>query len=313
MQGRVRRLNALAALLAAGAALLPAAAGAALPVRYSSTAATLAAAANPNGSPPGANDFSCRPGAAHPYPVVLTHGTLENMAYNWNALSPLLKNNGYCVFALNYGQEPGRFLGFPGALPPGGTGRIEASAAQLAAFIDRVRSTTGAAEVDIVGHSQGGMMPRYYLRYLGGTAKVHTLVGLAPSNHGTTVNGLTALLDLIPGGRGGIGLVCGVACEQQLVGSPFMQRLNIGGDSVPGVSYTVIETRYDEVVTPHTSAFLSGPNVTNILLQSQCPLDFSEHLAISFDHIALRDVLNSLDPAHARRPACSFVAPIEGG
>jgi triacylglycerol esterase/lipase EstA (alpha/beta hydrolase family) len=313
MRGRIRRLGALAILVGALLAALPAAAGAALPVRYSSTAAAVAAAANTNGSPPGANDFSCRPSAAHPHPVVLSHGTLENMAYNWNALSPLLKNNGYCVFALNYGQEAGRVVGFPGALPPGGTGRIETSAAQLGAFVDRVRSVTGAGEVDIVGFSQGGMMPRHFIRFLGGAAKVHRLVGLAPSNHGTTLGGLTALIDLIPGGSGGISAVCGIGCTQQLAGSAFLQKLNSGGDTGPGVQYTVIETRYDEVVTPYTSAFLNGPNVTNILLQNQCALDFSEHLAISFDHIALRDVLNALDPAHAKPIRCTPVLPVEGG
>jgi triacylglycerol esterase/lipase EstA (alpha/beta hydrolase family) len=244
---------------------------------------------------------------------VLSHGTIENMAYNWNALSPLLKNNGYCAFALNYGQEAGKVVGLPGSIPPGGTAPIETSAAQLSAFVDRVRSATGAAKVDIVGHSQGGMMPRYYMRFLGGAGKVHRLVGLSPSNHGTTVDGLSALITLVPGGSAGLTAVCGIACVQQLAGSAFINNLNAGGDTEPGVQYTVIETRYDEVVTPYTSAFLSGPNVTNILLQNQCALDFSEHLSTSFDHIALRDVLNALDPAHARAPVCSFVAPLEGG
>ncbi len=59
--------------------------------------------------------------------------------------------------------------------------------------MQKVLAATGAKQVDIVGHSQGGMMPRYYLRFLGGAAKVETLVGLAPSNHGTTVNGLFTL------------------------------------------------------------------------------------------------------------------------
>ena len=45
---------------------------------------------------------------------------------------------------------------------------------------------TGAAKVDIIGHSQGGMMPRYYVKNLGGAAKVDDLIGLSPSNHGTT-------------------------------------------------------------------------------------------------------------------------------
>jgi triacylglycerol esterase/lipase EstA (alpha/beta hydrolase family) len=237
------------------------------------------------------------------------------MAYSWYTLSPLLHNLGYCVFALNYGQEPGRVAGLPGAVPPGGTGDIPTSAGQLATFVDQVLAQTGAPRVDIVGHSQGGMMPRYYMRFLDGAKKVHTLVGLSPSNHGTTVNGLTNLIDLVPGGAGrdGLGAGCGIACEQQLVGSPFMARLNGGGDTVPGVHYTNIETRYDQVVTPYTSAFLSGPEATNVDLQQQCPLDASEHLATPFDHIALRDVLNALDPPHAAAVTCSPVLPVLGG
>ncbi len=288
----------------------------ALPVVYSGAAADLYGATHLNGSPPGANDWSCRPSAAHPDPVVLVHGTLENMAYNWFTLSPLLRNAGYCVFALNYGQEAGRVVGLPGSLPPGGTGEIRKSAGELAGFVQRVLAATGAAKVDIVGHSQGGMMPRYYLRFLGGAEKVHSLVGLSPSNHGTTVDGLINLLALAGAkelGAGALGVACGVACEEQVVGSPFIEELNAGGDTVPGVEYTAIETRYDEVVTPYTSAFLAGPRVTDIELQQQCWLDESEHLATPFDHVALRDVLNALDPAHSQAPVCGLVLPVVGG
>jgi hypothetical protein len=79
------------------------------------------------------------------------------------------------------------------------------------------------------------------------------------------------------------------------------------------VDYTVIESQYDEVVTPYTSAFLSGPNVTNILLQSQCGLDDGEHLSMPYDHIADTDVLNALDPAEQITPACTPVLPVVGG
>jgi len=59
------------------------------------------------------------------------------------------------------------------------------------------------------------------------------------------------------------------AGEDQRVGSPFLAQLNSGGGGVPGVSYTVIETRNDEVVTPWASAFLAGSAVTNITVQNQ--------------------------------------------
>jgi len=257
-------------------------------------------------SPPAANNWSCKPSRAHPRPVVLVHGTFIDMSASWRALSPLLVDKGYCVFALNYGSSNGS-----GALGIYATGEIAASAGELSSFVNKVLTTTGASQVDIVGHSQGGMMPRYYMKFLGGAAKVHTLVGLAPSNHGTTVNGLFTIAEHIPGATAFLG-AC-QACEEQASGSSFIANLNAGGETLPGVSYTVIESTYDEVVTPYTSAFLSGPGVTNITLQSQCVLDLGEHLSMPYDHIADADVLTALDPSHPQHPACTPVLAVFGG
>lgn len=282
----------------------PAAASADYPVTYSFAAGIAAELFTPGASPPGSNDFSCKPTAAHPYPVVLVHGTFGDMTDSWQALSPLLADHGYCVFALNYGGSAGNiFQGYED---------ITASAGQLAAFVDQVLAATGAAKVDIVGHSQGGMMPRYYLGFLGGAAKVDALVGLAPSNHGTTLDGLFSLLNAFPGGSSFLGSLC-AACTEQQVGSAFVTKLNSGGDTVSGVRYTVISTEYDEVVTPYTSQFLAGSSVTNITLQNQCGLDFADHLAVIYDPVALNDVLNALDPAHQIPVGCTLVLPVLGG
>ena len=295
--------------LAAGtAAASPARRTASLPVDYNFLAGVAAALVNPSASPPGANNWSCQPSAAHPYPVVLVNGTGEDMADGFSALSPLLANNGYCVFAANFGGAPGSALQ--------GTGDITQSAAELATFVSQVLTATGAARVDLVGHSQGGMMPRYYLKFLGGASKVETLVGLAPSNHGTTLNGLasleTELATVLPGISSALGSAC-EACAQQIAGSSFLANLNAGGDTVAGPSYTVIETRNDEIVTPYTSAFLSGPDVTNIVLQNVCPLDQTDHIGIADDTVALHLVLNALDPAHPQLVPCVPVLPILGG
>jgi triacylglycerol esterase/lipase EstA (alpha/beta hydrolase family) len=296
----------LAATTAAlvGIAIAASSAAAQLPVIYNGVLGY--AHASPTASPPGANNWSCKPSAAHPRPVILVHGTFADMADSWQALAPLLYDNGYCVFALNYGSYGGS-----GQLGIYGTGDIVQSAEQLAGFVTQVLGATGASKVDLVGHSQGGMMPRYYLKFLGGATKVHTLVGLSPSNHGTTLDGLFTLANFF-GASAFLGVLC-PACEQQDVGSAFLTSLNAGGDTVGGVHYTVIQSANDEVVTPYTSAFLSGPNVTNILLQSQCILDLGEHLSAPYDHIADRDVLNALDPAHQVAPACTLVLPISGG
>jgi triacylglycerol esterase/lipase EstA (alpha/beta hydrolase family) len=264
---------------------------------------------DPWGNPPGSDIWSCRQSADHPYPVILVHGTLANENFSWQALSPMLANAGYCVYAFNYGADAstaGHFYGLAD---------IAQSAQQLAAFTTRVLTATGAAQVDLVGHSQGGMMPRYYIQFLSGAAKVHMLVGLAPSNQGTTVDGMGTLAALFGSfGLPVLSLAGCVSCTQQLVGSPFLQHLNAGGGISAGVRYSVVESRYDEVVTPYTNAFLpAAPNVQNIVLQDQCSTDFTEHLGILYDPIALQDVMDVLGPdIPGFQPNCSLVLPVVG-
>ncbi|WCD85625.1 lipase family protein [Streptomyces xanthophaeus] len=248
----------------------------------------------------GWNNWSCKPSAAHPRPVVLVHGTFGNSVDNWLGLAPYLVHRGYCVYSLDYGQLPG--VPFFNGLGP-----IDKSAGQLDVFVDKVLAATGSAKTDIIGHSQGGMMPRYYLKFLGGAPKVNALVGLAPDNHGTTLLGLTKLLPFFPGAEDLISTATpGLA--DQIAGSAFLNKLNAGGDTVPGVKYTVIATKYDQVVTPYQSQFLSGSDVRNVVLQDLCLLDFSEHVAIGLtDRIAWHEALNALDPAHAERTTCASV------
>ncbi|MEG8278661.1 esterase/lipase family protein [Streptomyces sp. AHA2] len=277
-----RLLRPLAALLLTAAA-----------VTVPASAAQAAGAADS-----GWNDYSCKPSAAHPRPVVLVHGTLGNSVDNWLGLAPYLQIRGYCVFSLDYG----RLEGVPFFH---GLGPVEKSALQLRDFVDRVLAATGAAETDVVGHSQGGMMPRWYLRFLGGADKVNALVGIAPSNHGTDLNGFTRLLPYFPGAEHLLSRNT-PALADQIAGSDFLRRLNAGGDTVPGVRYTVIATRYDEVVTPWRSQYLSGPGVRNVLLQDLCPVDVSGHVAIGLmDRIAFHEVANALDPARATPTTCA--------
>jgi len=261
----------------------------------------------------GANDWSCKPSAAHPNPVVLAHGASANMTVNWATISPLLKNNGYCVFALTYGVPAGT----PFPLDQiGGRNPMEQSATDLGAFIDRVLAATGATEVDIVGHSEGSLMPNYYVKFLGGAAKVDKYVGLTPLWKGSNVAmldaintiarqlGLGPLIDLILGGAFPSAL-------QFLAGSDFIAQMQSGGGpAVAGVTYTNVMTRYDEAVVPYTSGRMAAaPNVRNVVLQDFCPLDFGGHGMVAFSPNTVRVVLNALDPAHARPLTCTFVPP----
>lgn len=266
----------------------------------------------PNSSPPGVNVAGCHPSAAHPYPVILLPGTLYTVAETWQALGPILADAGYCVYGLNYGQT---------ALTTATGGRvssigpIEDSARQLAAFVDQVRTEAGADQVDLVGWSQGGMMPRWYMTHDGGAPAVHELVGLAPSNHGTTLDGLFALLnaDAALGLPAATTLIGCAACTEQEVGSPFIQALNAHGDGVSSVKLVSIETTHDEVVTPYQSAFLDAPGAVNITLQDQCPADGTDHVGIVYDAVALQDVVNALGPDTPEfAPQCGLTLPLIG-
>lgn len=255
----------------------------------------------------GANN-GCVPSSAHPYPVVLVHATLADEGSNWVTLAPLLANAGYCVYAFNYGATASSFCDVSGCRVDG-LDYIENSANQLKTFVSDVLWWTGASKVDLVGHSQGGMMPNYYIKFLGGASSVDKLIGLSPSNHGTTLDGLTTLLNKFGWSQNLTtdlsNDINAPALQEQEQGSSFMQTLFGSGDPLAaGVHYVVIQTQNDEVVTPYTNAFLSGSNVTNITVQNQCPSDPVAHIGMFDDSPALQNVLNWLSQA----PNTSFTA-----
>jgi len=296
---------------------------------------------NDSGMPPGVVNGPCSPSASHPYPVVLVHGTFANENFSWQTLAPLLSDAGYCVFGLNYGatswttDSGDHYYGID---------YVEHSARQLESFIARTvlpdtfepahntagyRPGTHPAQVDIVGHSQGGMMPRYLIDTttssqfpgLGDARQVHTFVGLAPSNHGSDAYGLVPIFAKLFGANPytfPTSAGC-PACGEQEAGSPFLQALN-GRPDGAGVDYYMIESNRDEVVTPYTSAFLPATeNVQNVVLQNQCPADLTEHVGIIYDPVALQDVMsalanNSRKAVPLPRPSCpAAVLPVLSG
>lgn len=274
-----------------------------------SPASALSSLENP---PPGANDFSCKPSADHPRPLVLVHGLGATMGANWSYMSPLLKQRGYCVFALTYGIDP-RTAASGG---PGGVIPIQQSAGELDAFVRRVLSSTGARKVDLFGHSEGTFMPQYWLKFMGGAAKVDKYVALTPLYGGTKL----AAIDQIRDTGAGFGLsrplvdsvsaFCG-SCPQFVAGSEMQKMLVAGGAAAKGVTYTTIPTRYDELVIPYTSGLLPPP-ATNRVVQDSCPADASEHVAVAFDPVVAQLAFNALDPPDARPVDCSRLPPYNG-
>ncbi|WP_370250106.1 esterase/lipase family protein [Nocardioides sp.] len=252
----------------------------------------------------GYNDWSCRPSAEHPRPVVLLHGLSSN-DQNWTLHGPALARAGYCAFSLTYGQTPTtRWWGGGGFAPVADSGR------EIGAFIDRVLTQTGAAKVDLVGHSEGAFLSLYVPKVTGYAGKVGRVVALAPPTHGTTFAGLVTLGQLV-GGQPLVaaftdGATC-YACTDLVRGGPAVAALTDGPIAQPGVTYTIIGTRYDAVVTPTSTSFVREPGVTNYYIQDRCAFDPVGHIGIAVDSGVTSMILNGLDP---RTPiSCGFGPP----
>jgi triacylglycerol esterase/lipase EstA (alpha/beta hydrolase family) len=165
-------------------------------------------------------------------------------------------------------------------LPFHTTGDIQIAGEYVVNAIRTVAKLSGRA-VDILGYSQGGMLPRWALRFWPDTRRlVHDVVSLDPSNHGT--------LDADAACQG----QCSPADWQQASTAHFIDALNSYAETFAGIDYTVIFSRTDEIVVPNLDASGSSSlhtgsgTIANIAVQQICPNDVSEHLAMgSYDAV----------------------------
>lgn len=241
------------------------------------------------------NDAACRPSARHPYPVVLLHGT-SSSTKDFDVLGPLLASEGYCVFAENYGADP------TGTLKGNGIVRVPEAVAEVSGQIAEVLQTTGAEQVDLVGHSQGAMIAEAYAKQ--NPARVHAEVLLAPPTHGTTLGGLVASRTATPGLRASNDRLLARSCPSCVDmenDSDYVRSLNEGGITVAGVHYAVLATRQDSTVTPAgTASFIQEPGVANAFVQDVFPGTFLMHGRMPRDarvHEWVSDVLQAWSPA----------------
>ncbi|MDI9918418.1 alpha/beta fold hydrolase [Rhodococcus sp. IEGM 1379] len=269
------------------------------PAQTTRHAATGYAEAHPDVAPAGSNNFGCKSSAAHPRPVLLAHGTDTQAYADWAAVAPALAADGYCVFALNYGKDPEK--------DTYGVGDIVSSASEFSTFVDQVRSATGADRVDVVGYSQGATVTRYYINKLGGSLFVDQWIGLASPTYGGVMFGLVPIIRAIPGGDEFVEDTFSVAVREQMEGSDLLRSLNDGGDTVPGVRYTTIGSRVDEMIQPSSNIALQGPGAENIVLQDLCPQNLTGHFRMPYDPYVIDIIRTSLDPNAERHASCTAV------
>lgn len=269
-------------------------------------AATLTALAAPAAQAAGGNnDPSCKPTSAHPDPVVFLHGLGATYYEDLNFLQADVASQGYCTFSSTYGAYPG--FPYVGGLRP-----VADSAAEIKAFIGQVLTETGAAKVDIVGHSEGGFQSLFVAKTQGLAGRIGRVVAIAPPTHGTTFGGLWNLAYDF-GIRSQVGAALTAfgcpACNDLSVGGSAVATLDTGPIAQPGVSYTIITSRYDELVTPTATAFLNEPGVKNEYVQDTCPFDPVGHIGEAYDLNVWHLVENALDPNNAKPFICSAGSP----
>lgn len=155
--------------------------------------------------------------------------------------------------------------------------------------------------IAVMGHSQGGMAMRWSLRFWPDTRRmVDDVIGFAGTNHGSQA---ITQINCAAG--------CSAAFEQQRDAARFVGALNSRAETFRPLSYTEIFSSLDEVVTPPAKASsVSGPaKITNVSVQSLCPLDHSEHLQLgTLDPVAsalAMDALTHRGPAKPSRVLAS--------
>ncbi|MFF5785760.1 esterase/lipase family protein [Streptomyces sp. NPDC012693] len=166
--------------------------------------------------------------AVRPDPVVFVHGWNSDGS-TWRTMAARLQADGWPVDHLDQWTYDA-------------TKSNATTAARLAEEIDRVLELTGAAKVDVVTHSMGGLSSRYYLKNLGGTSKVDAWVSLAGPNHGT----------------GAARLCGGDPCVEMRPGSLFLNALNSGDETPGSPRYATWRSPCDLVISPGDSVALAG-------------------------------------------------------
>lgn len=172
------------------------------------------------------------PNGVHPHPIVLVHGILGQEIIYWNRVKQYLRGDKYHVH-----EAPFPFFGF---------GDLRKSAAYLGQVIDEILDQASVdpkhRQVDIIAHSAGGLAARYFIKYLGGDRKVHSLVTLGTPHNGTYSGVLFPLATVV---------------RQTLPGSQFLEELN-RGEEARGVEYTSIYSPTDGIIVPAKSAIMKG-------------------------------------------------------
>ncbi|KAJ5919830.1 hypothetical protein N7454_009665 [Penicillium verhagenii] len=251
------------------------------------------------------NDFSCE--STSP-PVVFLHGLGATYYEDLNFMQYWFQAQGHCTYAKTYGA----YEGFPFL---GGLKAISESAPEIAAYIKEVVEKTGHSKVNLVGHSEGAFQSLYVPKFEGVSDLVDKIVAIAPPTHATNFANLYDLAYIAGNAsRAVIGDVLDTlgcaACNDLGPDGAAIERLNDGTPILQsGNTMTIIASKYDELVTPTTTAFVHEDGVNNIWVQTTCPLDPVGHIGEAYDWNVWNLVKNALEDTPNREFVCLLGSP----
>lgn len=177
----------------------------------------------------GVSAASAEPTATHD-PIVFVHGYTGN-ATNWDTMVGRFRADGWTDAELTRKTYSS-------------TTSNKTVATAVAAEVDRVLAATGATKVDIVTHSMGGLSSRWFLKSLGGTAKVDDWVSLGGPNHGS-----------------GFAWFCGsTPCVEMRPNSTFLRDLNATDETPGAVNYGTWASPCDELVSVSSTRLVGAAN-----------------------------------------------------
>ncbi len=108
-------------------------------------------------------------------PILSVHGIIDNHTI-FSSLERALRREGFHRLAsFDYGLL---------------TSDVRRAAERLGEAVEGLVTTAGTDRIQMIGHSLGGLVARYYVQRMGGAAVVGTLVTLGTPHRGTTVAGL---------------------------------------------------------------------------------------------------------------------------
>jgi triacylglycerol lipase len=181
-------------------------------------------------------------------------------------------------------------------LPDGGTGDLLVQADTLDASVRRALSD-GAASVDVIGYSAGGVVTRLWVDRHDGAAVARRIVTLGSPLHGARIAGVGSAL--APD-------ACPPACRQLVPGNALLDRLDATGLPA-GLPWLSIWTENDETVQPSDSARLAG--AVNVPVQSICPQARVTHGELPTDPAVTALVLAAVSAAPLAAPRTCPVPP----